>query len=77
MSRPVRSPGLALFLAAACGFVVSAAFFLWEIGLRPDLPSAMHSVTLPAEAAGDGPSWSWLPQFWWCGWRGPACRLAA
>jgi hypothetical protein len=38
-------PGLALFLTAACGFVVSAIFFMWQIGPRPDLPSAMHSFT--------------------------------
>lgn len=38
------APGLVLSLSAAGGFVVSAVFFLWLIGLRPDLLSAMHSV---------------------------------
>ncbi|ARQ00856.1 NrsF family protein [Pseudorhodoplanes sinuspersici] len=36
-------PGFALFVAAACGFVVSAVLFMWQIGLRPDLLSAMLS----------------------------------
>jgi hypothetical protein len=36
-------PGLALALAAACGFVVSAVLFALWVGMRPDLADAMLS----------------------------------
>lgn len=37
-------PGIALLVAAAAGFVVSALFFAWWIGLRPDLAAAAASL---------------------------------